>query len=64
MEAADMPKRKRSDWTEDAQMQQLKEKKRRLEEAEPYNEASTRRKAKEVAMEAARRSSASEISRM
>lgn len=40
------------------------EKRRKLEEAEPYNDAEVRQKAREIGIEEARRSSVSDISKV
>ena len=50
-------------WDDDEEMEQMMEKKRRLEAAEPYNSPAARHRAKEAGIAEARRSSLSDVSK-
>ncbi|KAK3715237.1 hypothetical protein LTR37_007204 [Vermiconidia calcicola] len=50
-------------WADEDELKQIQEKKRKLEEAEPFNTAAARKKAREVGMEEARRRSLSDVSK-
>ena len=50
-------------WTDEEELKYMQEHKRKLEEAEPFNTAAARKKAREVGMQEARRRSLSEISK-
>lgn len=47
--------------SEDEEMMHLREKKRRLEDLQPYNQAAARREAREIGIDEARRSSISKV---
>ena len=66
--ATEPPKRKLEDveinWPAESDMEQALEKKRKLEDEEPYNDAQVRQKAKQIGIAEASRSSVSDISRV
>ena len=43
-------------WSDDEELEQMQRKKRKLEEQEPYNEAESRKRTKQAAMEEAQSS--------
>lgn len=67
--AVDEPNKRRIEdvdinWPAESEMQQALEKKRKLEDEEPYNDARVRQKAKIIGIKEASRSSVSDISRV
>ena len=51
-----------ANWADEGELQRVREKKRKLEDAEPYNAATVRKKARQAAQEEARHGDASAIS--